>query len=91
MAEEEIVLAVGVEVLAPFGNSPATDALHYLEDSGGWEVGVGPSVVVVDEGMAKTVTTTTEFQDAYAFIFNQKGLMAGLGVQGSKISEFIPR
>jgi lipid-binding SYLF domain-containing protein len=67
------------------------DALSYLEDSGGWEIGMGPSIVVVDQGMAKTMTTTTQFQEVYAIIFDQQGLMAGLGLQGSKISQFIPR
>lgn len=61
-------------------------ALSYLDRSDGWEVGVGPSVVVVDSGMAKTITSTTATQDVYAFIFNQKGLMGGLGIQGSKIT-----
>ncbi len=61
-------------------------ALAYLDKSGGFEVGVGPSVVVVDAAMAKTMTTTTVTQDVYAFIFDQKGLMAGLGIQGSKIT-----
>jgi lipid-binding SYLF domain-containing protein len=62
-------------------------ALAYLDKSSGWEVGVGPSVVVVDEGMGKSMTSTTLTQDVYAFIFNQKGLMGGLGVQGSKITK----
>lgn len=62
------------------------DALRYLDESGGWEVGVGPSVVVVDEGMGKSITSTTVTQDVYAFIFSQKGLMGGVGVQGSKIT-----
>jgi len=61
-------------------------ALQYLDSSNGWEIGVGPHIVVVDEGMAKRHTTTTLTQDAYAFIFAQKGLMAGLGIEGSKIS-----
>jgi lipid-binding SYLF domain-containing protein len=61
-------------------------ALKYLDKSGGWEVGTGPSVVVVDEGMARALTTTTAHSDIYAFFFDQKGLMAGLGLQGSKIS-----
>jgi lipid-binding SYLF domain-containing protein len=61
-------------------------AVHYLSRSGGWEIGVGPSVVVVDEGVARTLTTTTLKSDVYAFIFDQKGLMAGLGLQGSKIT-----
>jgi lipid-binding SYLF domain-containing protein len=65
-------------------------ALSYLDSSSGWEIGVGPSVVVVDEGMAKSLTTSTARDDIYAFIFSQKGLMAGLGLQGSKITRIHP-
>jgi lipid-binding SYLF domain-containing protein len=65
-------------------------ALKYLDQSDGWEIGVGPSVVVLDEGMAKSLTTTTARDDVYAFIFGQKGLMAGLGLQGSKITRIQP-
>ena len=61
-------------------------ALAYLDKSDGWELGVGPSIVVVDTGMGKSMTSTTLTQDVYAFIFDQQGLMAGLGIQGSKIS-----
>jgi len=62
-------------------------AVEYLNRSDGWEIGVGPSVVVVDEGIARTLTSTTLKSDVYAFIFDQKGLMAGLGLQGSKITK----
>ena len=62
-------------------------AVKYLDRSAGWEIGVGPSIVVVDEGIARTLTTTTLKNDVYAFIFDQKGLMAGLGLQGSKITK----
>jgi lipid-binding SYLF domain-containing protein len=61
-------------------------ALKYLDNSAGFEIGVGPSIVVVDAGKAKTLTTTTARADVYAFIYGQKGLMAGLGLQGSKIT-----
>lgn len=61
-------------------------ALDYLKESSGWEIGSGPSVVVVDQGMAKSFSSTTLTQDVYAFIFDQKGLMAGIGIQGSKIT-----
>ena len=47
---------------------------------------MGPSVVIVDAGMARALTTTTLQNDVYAFIFDQKGLMAGVGLQGSKIT-----
>ncbi|HSL04834.1 MAG TPA: lipid-binding SYLF domain-containing protein [Nitrospiraceae bacterium] len=65
-------------------------ALTYLDESEGWEVGVGPSIVVMDKGMGKSLTTTTGRSDVYAFIFDQKGLMAGLGLQGSKITRIHP-
>jgi lipid-binding SYLF domain-containing protein len=60
-------------------------ALQYVDKTDGWEIGMGPSVVIVDEGMGKSLTTTTAKKDVYGFIFDQKGLMAGLGLQGSKI------
>ncbi len=62
-------------------------AIDYLNRSGGWEIGVGPSIVVVDEGVARSLTSTTIKSDVYAFIFDQKGLMAGIGLQGSKITK----
>jgi len=66
------------------------DALRYLDNSAGWELGVGPSIVVIDEGVARSLSTTTAKDDIYAFFFSQKGLMAGLGVQGSKITRITP-
>lgn len=39
---------------------------------------------MVDAGAARSMTTTTAKTDVYAFIFGQCGLMAGLGLQGSK-------
>ena len=63
-------------------------ALEYLKNSKGWEVGVGPSIVVVDEGAARALTTSTAKESIYVFFFGQKGLMAGLGIQGSKITKF---
>jgi len=61
-------------------------SLESFESSSGFEIGVGPSIVVVDEGFGKSMTTTTMNKGIYAFIFDQAGLMAGLGLQGSKIT-----
>ena len=66
-------------------------ALRALDQRDGWEIGVGPSVVSVDEGMAQSLTTTTAQHDLYAFIFHQQGLMAGLGLQGNKITRIDKR
>ena len=62
------------------------EAVTYLERSNGWEVGVGPTVVLVDEGLARNISSTTLQEDAYAFIFGQQGLMAGITFEGTKIS-----
>lgn len=64
-----------------------TEALNYLDSSQGFEIGAGPSVVVMDQGAAKKFSSSTVTQDIYAFIFSQKGLMAGLGIEGSKITK----
>ncbi len=61
-------------------------AREWIDKSDGWEVGVGPSIVVVETGAARSATTTTLQSDIYAFFFSQKGLMAGLGLQGTKIT-----
>jgi len=61
-------------------------AVRYIHQSHGWEIGVGPTVVVVDQGKAKNLSTSTLKDDAYAFIFSQQGLMAGISLEGTKIS-----
>ena len=60
--------------------------MNWLGKSDGWELGVGPSIVVVDVGAAGSATTTTLQSEIYAFFFDQKGLMGGLGLQGTKIT-----
>ena len=65
-------------------------AVSYLHRTQGWEVGVGPTIVIVDEGVAKNLSTSTLKDDAYAFIFDQKGLMAGVSIEGTKISRIKP-
>ena len=66
------------------------ESLNYLDQSDGWEVGTGPSLVVLDQGFAKSLSTTTLQKGVYAIIFNQKGLMGGVGIQGSKITKINP-
>jgi lipid-binding SYLF domain-containing protein len=61
-------------------------AASYLDKSHGWEIGVGPTVVVVNEGVAKNLSSSTLKDSAYAFIFDQQGLMASLSIEGTKIS-----
>jgi lipid-binding SYLF domain-containing protein len=66
-------------------------SLDYVKSNNGWALGSGPSMVVVDAGFAKTMNTNTLKKDIYSFAFGQKGLMAGLGLEGSKISKAHPK
>jgi lipid-binding SYLF domain-containing protein len=79
-------LQIGVQTFGYAMFLMTEDALAYLDTSEGFEIGVGPSFVVVDEGMAKSLTTTTVKEDVYAFIFNQESLLAALNLQGSKLT-----
>lgn len=63
-----------------------TKAIKFLDKSKGWEIGVGPNVVVVNDGIAKNISSSTLQDDAYAFIFDQTGLMVSLSIEGTKIS-----
>jgi lipid-binding SYLF domain-containing protein len=65
-------------------------ALEYLDKSEGWEIGVGPTLTVIDQGAARSFSTTTLKSDIYGFFFDKQGLMAGLSLQGSKISRITP-
>ncbi len=66
------------------------DSLRYLDNSAGFELGSGPSLVVADKGFGKNMSTTTLQKGIYAFIFDQKGLMGGVGLQGTKITKINP-
>jgi len=61
-------------------------AVKYVNDTAGWELGVGPEVVIIDQGGAAQLSTTTAKKDVYAFYFDQKGLMGGVSIQGTKVT-----
>jgi lipid-binding SYLF domain-containing protein len=65
-------------------------ALTYLDKSDGWAVGSDPNVVVIDRGAGANISSTTLSQQVIAMPFGQNGLMAGLALQGSKITTYNP-
>lgn len=68
-----------------------TDAsLRALMNSDGWEIGTGPTVVVLDQGLQANATSTTLTEPVYAITFNQQGLMAAVAINGSKITRINP-
>jgi lipid-binding SYLF domain-containing protein len=84
-------LSVGLQAgIQSFGYAIffTTDAaMKKFENASGWNVGTAPTLVVVDAGVAKNLDTTTLKSDNYAFVFDQKGLMAGLALKGQKITK----
>jgi lipid-binding SYLF domain-containing protein len=65
-------------------------SLKYLKKSDGFELGGAPTLVVANEGFTASASTTTIQKGICAFFFSQKGLMAGIGLQGTKITRFTP-
>ena len=62
-------------------------SLDELDKTNGFELGVGPSIVVDDQGAGKSHTNITLSDGVNAFIFNQSGFMASAGIQGNKITK----
>jgi len=85
-AGASIGLQVGAQIYGYAMFFLSEETLAYLDKSQGFEVGVGPSVVLADEAFAKSTTTTTVKDNVYAFIFDNKGAMASIGLQGNKIT-----
>ncbi len=67
------------------------DALAYLDKSKGFEAGVDASVAVIGKGVDADATTNTIQDPIVAFVFGQKGLMAGATLEGSKITRIDPK
>jgi lipid-binding SYLF domain-containing protein len=65
------------------------DDLRNLNNSAGFNLGAAPSLTVADAGVAAT-SSLYSLHGIKAFIFGQKGLMAGVGLSGTKISQYTP-
>jgi lipid-binding SYLF domain-containing protein len=62
------------------------DALALLDRTRGFELGADASVALIEDGVGIDVSTTTVQDPVVAFVTGQRGLMAGVSVEGSKIS-----
>lgn len=62
-------------------------SLEDFQKSAGWKVGVDGSVAIVDIGAGKTIDSSNIKDPVVGFIFNSKGLMYNLTLEGSKITK----
>ena len=61
--------------------------LKAFEKSNGWNIGAAPTVVFFVTFVSNEFNKTTAAKEVYAFVFDQLGLMAGMALQGQKISK----
>ena len=66
--------------------NPNSDFIKKLNVSDGWDIGTAPSLVVVDQGISKSLTAVNTQSGIYAFFFDQQGLMGGIELQGTKVT-----
>jgi lipid-binding SYLF domain-containing protein len=62
------------------------DALAKFRASKGWKAGVDGSVALATLGVGQALDTETAQKPIIGFVFNNKGLMYNLTLEGSKIS-----
>ena len=66
-------------------------AIKALNSSDGWAVGSSPNLVVMDSSVTVSgLSSATMNKSTYAFFFDRKGLMGGLGLEGTKITRIHP-
>ncbi len=63
------------------------EALKKFRDSEGWKAGVDGSIAIADIGAGRELSTQTIKDPIVAFIFDQKGLMYNLTLEGSKFTK----
>lgn len=64
--------------------------LKKFEQSDGWKVGADGTVTLIDTGASGAIDSATLNKPIVAFVVGQKGLMAGISLDGSKISRLQP-
>lgn len=60
------------------------EALRSFVESDGWEAGVDGSIAVIEFGVGKEIDTNSIRDPIIAFVFDNKGLMYNLSLEGSK-------
>lgn len=63
------------------------DALTKFRNSNGWTVGADATVAVANVGANGSIDTNTAQQPIVGFVMNNGGLMAGVSLEGVKISK----
>jgi lipid-binding SYLF domain-containing protein len=86
IASASFGLQIGAQTYSQVLFFMTEDALAYLDRVQGFEIGADANVAVVNQGVGVDVSSSTLNDPIVAFAFGQKGLMAGVTLEGSKIT-----
>jgi lipid-binding SYLF domain-containing protein len=67
------------------------DSLDKFTSGGGWSIGADAGITVVSSGTSGSYDTQTQHKPILGFAFAEKGLIADLSFEGSKISKINPK
>jgi len=66
-------------------------ALDNFINSNGWEAGVDGTITLINWGAGKDLSSISYEKPIYGFVFNSKGLMGGISVEGTKYTKIVPK
>lgn len=66
------------------------DSLNKFRSGDGWSIGADAGITVVSGGASGSYDTQTQQKPILGFVFAEKGLIADLSFEGSKISKINP-
>ena len=81
-----IGLQAGAQSTAMFLLFMTEDALRNFENSRGWTAGVDASVTVISVGASAQMTTATAQQPVIGYVLSNRGLMAGVSIDGARVT-----
>jgi len=79
-------LQAGAQSTAVFLLFMTDDALRQFQNSSGWTVGADASVTLISVGASAQVTTATAQQPVIGYVLSNRGLMAGISLDGARIT-----
>ena len=79
-------LQAGAQSTAVFLLFMTPDALQRFQNSNGWTVGADASVTLISVGATAQVTTATAQQPVIGYVLSNRGLMAGISLDGTRIT-----
>jgi lipid-binding SYLF domain-containing protein len=91
MASASVGLQIGAQQTSYIFAFADQFALDQFMRSNGWQAGVDGSIAVAKWGQGIDISTISFEKPIYAFVFDNKGLMANISLEGTKFTRIIPQ